>query len=390
MRHLLKIPFLIGAFLVSKQAMAYPDFIGYGYSSCITCHYNGLGGGALNDYGRALFATEITSRSVYPASMDEEAIGASSGFLITQPLPWYFRPGIKYRGLYFQQNPNGSNEVNKWVNMQRDFNLNFFFDKKQNLALITTASYADFDIPETTIDKWTMYAKEFYLRYKQSNNLWWYAGQMDKAYGIRNVDHTAVNRFPATDVGLNQYGQTLGVMAHFTYPTWDIAVNPFFGNVYTVPEKRQKGFSVVGEYQVYEKFKVGGSVLASESDETRWRLAGATARWGLSKGSSLLAEAGLKEQTRKGSNSDPVLGSYAWVQSMVAIARGYNILTTIEQSRDDIQSSSAENLKYSFGLLAFPLPRTEFRLGLSNGKTNLDGTGVDDSWALQTQVHLSY
>lgn len=390
MRQLLNILIFIGALIVSKQAVAYPDFIGYGYSSCITCHYNGLGGGALNDYGRALFATEITSRAVFPASMDEEAIGNASGFLVTQQMPWFFRPGIKYRGLYYQQNPNGTNEVNKWVNMQRDFNLNFFFDKKQNFALITTASYADFDVPETTIDKWTVYAKEFYLRIKQSNNLWWYAGQMDKAYGIRNVDHTAVNRFPATDVGLNQYGQSLGVMAHFTYPVWDIAVNPFFGSVYTVPEKRQQGVAVTGEYQVYEKFKIGGSALVSESDQTRWKLAGFTTRMGLSKGSSVLAEAGLKEQTRKGTNLDPTLGSYAWVQSMVAITRGYNLLTTIEHAKDDIQKSSSENLKYTFGLLAFPLPRVEFRASLSNGKTNLDATGVDDSWALQTQVHLSY
>jgi hypothetical protein len=111
---------------------------------------------------------------------------------------------------------------------------------------------------------------------------------------------------------------------------------------------------------------------------------------GLSKGTSLLAEAGMKEQTRKGTNLDPTLGSYAWVQSMVAITRGYNILTTIEHSKEDVQKSSAENLKYTFGLLAFPLPRLEFRASLSNGKTNLDATGVDDSWALQTQVHLSY
>ncbi|MEK2688193.1 hypothetical protein [Bdellovibrio sp. GT3] len=390
MRQLSFYLYFIGVFLVSKQAIAYPDFISYGYSSCITCHYSGLGGGALNDYGRALFAQEITSRAVYPDSMDEEAIANTSGFLVNKPLPWFFRPGIKYRGLYFQRNPNGSNEVNKWVNMQNDLNLNFFFDKKQRFTLVTTASYAEMDIPETTIDKWTMYAKEFYLRFKQSNYLWWYAGQMDKAYGIRNVDHTAVNRFPATNVGLDQFGQSLGAMAHITYPTWDIAINPFFGSVYTQPEKRQQGVSVTGEYQVYEKFKIGGSVLASESDETRWRLAGVTGRMGLSKGTSLLAEAGLKEQTRKGMGLDPQLGSYAWLQSMVYLTRGYNLLATLEHSKDDIQSSSAENLKYSFGLLAFPLPRTEYRLGLTNGKTNLDNAGVDDTWLLQTQVHVSY
>ena len=47
----------------SISAFAYPDFISYGYNSCLNCHYNGMGGGPLTDYGRSLFATEITART---------------------------------------------------------------------------------------------------------------------------------------------------------------------------------------------------------------------------------------------------------------------------------------------------------------------------------------
>jgi hypothetical protein len=48
-KHILKFSVIFVALLISKRVMAYPDFIGYGYSSCITCHYSGSGGGALND-----------------------------------------------------------------------------------------------------------------------------------------------------------------------------------------------------------------------------------------------------------------------------------------------------------------------------------------------------
>ncbi|MBC7464797.1 MAG: hypothetical protein H7256_02295, partial [Bdellovibrio sp.] len=51
----MKLAFLI--LLLPFLANAYPDFISYGYRTCITCHYNGQGGGALNDYGRAVWAS---------------------------------------------------------------------------------------------------------------------------------------------------------------------------------------------------------------------------------------------------------------------------------------------------------------------------------------------
>jgi hypothetical protein len=53
--------FTISLALFSIKAKAYPDFISYGYKSCMTCHYSGAGSGQLNDYGWALFASEFTS-----------------------------------------------------------------------------------------------------------------------------------------------------------------------------------------------------------------------------------------------------------------------------------------------------------------------------------------
>lgn len=375
--------------LNSQEASAYPDFIGYGYSSCITCHYNGLGGGALNDYGRALFATEITARDVFSKRTEEETIAAQSGFLGSTQLPWWIRPGLKYRGLWYQTNPGSNQKMEKWINMQEDINMNFFADKKQTIALITTASYSDQYPPHTEVKQWQMYMKEYYLRYKWSNNLWIYAGQMDKAYGIRNADHTAVNRSINRTSLLGQFDQSLGATVHFTYPTWDVAANVFFGNSYEEDSEKQKGVAVTGEYQVFEKFKVGGSAMTSQSDLVKWNMLAFTSRIGLSKGSSILAEIGLKDQTTKASDTN-ILGTYAWIQSLVNIRRGYNLLSTIEASKSDIKKSSAENLRWSVGTMFFPIPRIEIRIMAVNGKTYEDGSGQYDSWMLQSQLHVSY
>lgn len=370
---------------MTYKAQAYPDFIGYGYSTCITCHYNGHGGGALNDYGRALYATEITARHVYPENMEEEEIAAQSGLLWSKTLPWWVRPGIKYRGLWLKTNPGGDHSEEEFVNMQNELNLSFFFDKKQTLSLITTESYTAEEEYYGKTNTW--FFKEYYLRWKQSNNFWFYVGQLDKVYGIRNVDHTSVNRSPIT---LGQFDQSLGVVTHFTYPSWDIAVNIFFGNAEQDEADKQKGLSISGEKQIFENFKIGGSYLNSESDNSRWNLLALMTRMGLSKGSAVMAEVGLKEQKSLIAGTEPQLGTYALIETLVNLRRGYNILSMIEHSKSDIKHASPEFTRWSFGALLFPLPRLEIRLMGVNGKIYAENTGTEDTWALQAQGHISY
>jgi hypothetical protein len=369
----------------SPWSLAYPDFIAYGYSSCITCHYNGQGGGALNDYGRALFATEITSRDVFSASTEEEEIAGESGFLGAKAMPWWVRPGIKYRGLWLKSNPGSKASVERFINMQNDVNLTLFFDKKQSLTFVSTMGYTGLESYYGKTNAW--FAKEYYLRWKQSNNLWFYLGQLDKVFGIRNVDHSAVNRKAIT---LGQFDQSEGLIAHFTYPTWDIAAQAFFGNGAQDANEKQKGFSVSGEYQLYEKFKVGASALSSQSEQAKWNLLAFHSRMGLSKGAAILAEAGLKEKTDLIAKTEAQMGSYALVQTLIPLSRGYNILSVFEHSKMDIYQSSPETMRLSLGALIFPLPRLELRMMATNAKVNQDTSGTEDAWALQGQVHVSY
>ncbi len=75
-------------FFVGNFAYAYPEFIGYGYKSCLTCHWNGHGSGPLNDYGRGVWASEIASRSLYPKTWKLEDLSATSGFFGPKELPY--------------------------------------------------------------------------------------------------------------------------------------------------------------------------------------------------------------------------------------------------------------------------------------------------------------
>lgn len=382
------LPSLLLALLFTPKAEAYPDFISYGYSSCITCHFNGQGGGALSDYGRALFAGEITARDIYNSKTSEDEISEQSGFLGKTELPWWVRPGIKYRGLWVRTNPNSSTDSQRFINMQNDVNMNFLLDKKQTFVLVNTVSYTGTgeEAVRGKTNYWFM--KEYYLRYKQNNNLWFYAGQLDKVYGVRFIDHTAVNRSPLV---LGQFDQSQGVIAHVTFPDWDIAGNAFFGNGEEEAPDKFKGFSLGGEYQVIEKFKIGASALTQKNEATKWNLMAFYSRLGLSKGTSLIVELGLKERTNlTGVDTDAKLGSYAIIQTMVNLRRGYNLVSTIEQSREDINKPSSETTRWKIGAMMFPIPRTEVRILASNRKSLVETGGTPDAWSLQSQLHLSF
>ncbi len=281
--------------------------------------------------------------------------------------------------------PGSQASTERFINMQNDVNLTLFADKKQKVTFVSTVSYTALESYYDKTNSW--FAKEYYLRYKFSNNYWLYAGQMDKVYGIRNVDHSGVNRRAIT---LGQFDQSQGAALHVTYPDWDIAVQGFFGNGAQEENEKQKGFSIAGEYQVQDNLKLGASALSSKSEQAEWKLMAGTMRMGLSKGSSLLAEVGVKQRKDLSSSADAVTGSYAWLESLINIRRGYNVLTIFEHSKANINESSAESMRLSAGFLMFPLPRIELRAMATNAKTYSENQGHPDAWALQGQVHVSY
>ena len=114
--------YLIVLLILSIQSSyAYVNYIGHGYTSCLNCHYNPTGGGALNDYGRVVSATLISSGALYPKTWNEEKVAYTSGFLFRKPKQNWLRTQINYRGFQLVNNPgSASKETKSWINMQFD------------------------------------------------------------------------------------------------------------------------------------------------------------------------------------------------------------------------------------------------------------------------------
>jgi len=374
-------------FWASSSANAYPEFIGYKYGSCLTCHFNGNGSGPLNDYGRALWASEIAGRA-FAGGRNEEQLGEASGVLGSTPMPWWLRPGAKYRNLYLVQNPGG-NEKYTSILMQAEVNAAVFFRRDQSLGFIGSIGYVP--IPrrlqtrtqEKDVNQWI--SREHYLRWQSSEFLWWYIGMTDKVFGIRTVNHTAYSR---SRTGLSMNDQSHGVIAQYIKPTWELSVNGFVGNLYQDAELRQMGLSSMMEYEVIEATRVGASVLYSKNKYVGNRRLAGHVRRGFGFGSAVLLEMGLIQDVPKSAANR--LGYYVFSEAMQRVVRGYHLFISGQAYKDQLRADRADALKASLGLLAFPMQRLEFRVEVENTRQLKNSNEVnEEGWAMLGQVHIA-
>jgi hypothetical protein len=384
---------LLVSFFLVPSAWAYPDFIGYGYASCLTCHFNGNGGGALNDYGRALWSAEIASRAIYPKSMTDEQIAEQSGFFGSIQTPLWLRPHVKYRGLNVWVNPGGPNEDTLWLQMQAEAGLTVQLDEEGRFLGTATWGHvvdpAKYGQGTAGLDRFL--ATEYYLRIEAVKTWWLYAGLMQKVFGIRNINHTSYQRtyqgFNVQNDSADGAAYSQGVILQKIEDKWDFSLNYFIGNPYDQDSFKQKGFSLSGEFEVGDKKRLGASLMFQESDVLKKDLGAIFYRQAISKGSSFILEGGLIKDQQTG--GDETVGSYQMLQALIEMTRGYNIESSVEHYNKEFRASSPDKWKWMIGVLAFPMPRLELRADLVNERQISNQSSQDDSWQIQGQVHVS-
>lgn len=367
------------------QAKAYPDFIGYGYTSCLTCHYNGQGGGPLSDYGRALFS-ELTARTFVSERALDEDLAEESGFLGKRKLPYWIRPSLKLRTLWLQKNPGAQDTTEKIIPMQLDVGSNFFFSEEmESMIQVVFSKLSDSEALRRGTGAFQ--PKEYFFRSQIGDGWWYYIGLMDRVFGIRNVDHTSYQRSPN---GLTQFAQSHGLIIHKINEKWELTWNAFFGNA-TVPnqDQEQKGFSIMGEMDLAEKMRAGSSFMTSRSEINRKNSYAVHYKQGLDRGTSLLAEYGIL-QTAFNDDITATNGSYTFLQAQMLLSRGYHFCTTVERYNSDVSSTKPDQWRYGVGFLTFPFTKTEFRFDLSHYRA-ISETSVDpDQIYLQGQLHVAF
>jgi hypothetical protein len=370
--------------LCSSRAFSYPNFIGHGYNSCITCHYNPYGNGPLNDYGRALSATAISDRWLHEPSKSEEEIAEKSGFLYMKAFNPYIRPSVNYRGLNLTRNITQKNEESTYINMMANVNTVIRLNGEDDKYIASISyGYAPTPISQKGEDTGNYRTREHYVGLRPNTDFGFYIGFMDKVFGIRVPDHIAFSR---SVTELTQNDQTHGALLHVVKNNFEIGLNGFIGSLFQDTELRQKGVSTKVEYNVSSTVKPGVSFLKSTSDHVENTLAAIHGKFGFSKGSSALLEIGKKSQKIKSTQKE-ISSIYLFLQNHMLLRRGTYFFMTGEYFQPNIEKES-ETLRLGPGLQYFLVQGVELRLDLYNTKSYSPDAATKDSWDFAGQIHL--
>lgn len=378
----MRVFFFLLAILSTQAAWAYPNFIGHGYTSCLNCHYNPGGNGPLTDYGRAVAATAISSGAFYPKDWTEEKIAYTSGFLFRKPKQNYVRTQINYRGFQLVRNPGSTkNETKMWINMQADARLVI---KSPDDRFVTVINYGYSPKPQgstQTMDEWR--SREHYMGYRFTPKFGLYAGLMDKAYGLRVIEHTMVSR---TTPQVTQNDQTHGVMAHYLGEKSEMFFHGFVGNLSQDEDVRQKGGSFMFERTVADVHRLGASVMKTKNNYLELFSYAVHGRWNLKEGSAILTELGQVKRTAQASFFDKT-SRYGMLQTYLRPWRGWYFFTNVEYYQDDI-SKEPYFVRWGPGLQYFPIQRLELRADVYNTRTFSPDSSNRDSWMYLLQAHV--
>lgn len=378
---------LLALMAFTLKAKAYPEFIGYGYASCLACHHNAAGGGGLSDYGRGLWAAEIAAKPFWLKDASDEKQSEWSNFLGKKTSPYWLKPGIKFRRLFNQINPGSVRESDRYYTMQADLNVASYTSEDQTLGFIGTLAYVEnpvFAAPNQTIGNSELMPREYYVKWQVREPLWIYFGFLDKTYGLRTPDHTAVSRAP---IGVGQNDQVHGAVLHYLKEDSDLFINPYAGNLALAGRDQLRGAAILYEWQPADKVRYGLSTKYEADADSKFFNAGIHARKGLAHGHALLFEFGLKDRTVDGAGFKR--GLYQFLELHYRIVRGLNFQSILQLDKSEFRESSPENLKWGLGLLYFPIQRVEWRFQAVEQRSRSKNSVQDDQWIAQIQLHLS-
>lgn len=370
----------------SENAFGYANFIGHGYNSCMTCHYNPFGNGPINDYGRGVSATAISSRGFYNDSKPEDLISQESGFMFSEPTTKHFRPFASYRGLLLKRNFGEENETTDYIHMQADLNLVAKFGENDKYISSFTFGYAP--IPRSlqntpAADSVKEYrSREHYIGYRPSPKWGIYAGLMDKPFGVRVVEHTAYSR---TTPQLTMDDQSHGVTLHYNTPKLEGGLNVFVGNLTQDATLRMKGVAGTFEYTLFEKNRLGLSVMNQGNDFLDLSALAAHIRSGFDNGNSIIFELGRVAKKPKLIAGDKV-EYYANFQNHLQATRGVYLLNSIEYYKNN--NDKSYRVRFGPSLQYFPMSKIELRVDLNNTRSFSEDVSTKDRWDLMAQIHL--
>ncbi len=390
MNYYLKTFLLFFVFWNAQKSFAYPDFISYGYNSCLVCHYNGAGGGPLNDYGRSLFALEIAQKPFFQKKLTDDEISAMSGFFGHYVDFNKLKPFAKLRYLWLDnamdKPPVG---IDRSLLMQANMGLTTLLDESEKWIINFELGYAP--EPQSAdptkkeqIEKFI--SREYYLRWNIQEQSWLYFGFLDKVFGIRTPDHSSYSRGL---MGVGQNDQVHGVLWHHVSDRYEYFVFSYLGHLQQSTQLQTKGLSSLIEFEANPERRWGFSGFYQFNDFVKQIRFAHHHKISFEKGSSWLFETGFYQDQSQATQAIKN-GVFFTARQSLRIVSGLNLTTLLEYLNEDLKANNLHRTKAGIGFLYFPMQRVELSTSMINFKNSSPTKANEDTLGWQAQLHLSF
>lgn len=364
------------------NAFAYPGNIGFGYSSCLTCHFQPAGGGPINPYARAVQATEF-SGNLFKKSMGQ--LETFSEFPV-KGFSEKLELQSSFRGLLLTRDLETPQPSSTWITMQADLAARVHLTPSfQAIGSIGYVPAVRKTPPSSTRFSDYVRSREHYLAFRPEKAWGFYAGFLDPVFGLRIPEH---NSFIRSNLLLNINDQVHGVLAHHLRQNSDLYLHLFLGNLYQNARVRPVGFSSQVEFEVTDSVRLGSSVWWSKSDFRERQMVAGHVRAKIGKGSSILFQTTVFRQLLTLQNSE--LGMADFAQLRLLLSKGIFGLLTVEHWVPDLKTTPTHFFRLGPTLEYLPFPKLEIRADLLTSKAfdRMGSNPIDLSFQLQTHLWL--
>lgn len=369
---------LLGGVFAVTSTHAYPNAISMNYPSCISCHYHPAGNGILTDYGRTIGVNYYSAKPFWNPGVTEEKIEKYGEFFPGyNSITKYIRPQLNYRGLQYWSGINATNPISpNYIAMRADASLVVRADEENHFFVEGSVG------KYPTVGSDTLISRYYYIAYRPRDELGFYVGLMDAAFGLQIPDHIAYSR---SATGLAQNDQTHSLLVHYLRDNYELFVQAFAGNLTQSRDTRQKGGSAMFEFAASAQTRYGISLLHSANDYRKRDIAAFTVRHKVNEGTAIIGEFGaLRYNTI--ATDESTLGFYSFIQPSIRLVRGLYSLWTFDLYAKDWFKGTPRFIRIAPGIQWFAIPKVEFRADMQLARTIGFASGEADPLTLMLQV----
>ncbi len=367
-----------------RAALATPDMIRHGYTSCAQCHIDPSGAGTLTTYGRA--QTEILVATPWGARAAGWEPGTEKDFLFgVFPLPGGLTLQSDLRSVLIPR-PGAL----RYILMQADLRGNYAAGPFRAGGSLGAVSEGARMARVSSGDTWNMVSREHWLGVAPARNLLVRVGRLNLPFGLRTEQHLLDPRV-ATRTDTND-DQQHGLAVAWESGFMRAELMGIAGNLQVSPDDfRERGAVGYAAFPIGQRVELGVSGLWASSKldvDTllpRTRQAyGLFGRAGLGP-VALLGEADLLLDAHD--DAAAAKGGTGFVQADWEAVQGVHVLGTGEWCDDDLSDTSQGVPTGTLSLHWFAWYRADIRVDAMRGVLACT-PGVEPAWMGLASFHF--